>query len=381
MAKMKYCKTCIMPDTTEGASFDKAGNCKGCQAQNTKKNVDWQARKKDLDKILKKYKSKNSNYDCIIPISGGKDSVYQLHVICKEYGLKPLCVTFNHGGFTKTGLYNLHNALDQFNVDHVQLTLNNDLVKRIQKRSIETLGDYCWHCHNLVSTFTLQVAVMYNIPLIIWGESGAEYGHQGADYNKIVKFDKDYFKNLSSKLTPEEFKCEYITDRDLHLCNNPDSDFLDSVVGIHLGNYIPWDTEGQVKLIKKLYNWKGREVGGSYKDYKSIECSFEPMHEHLCLLKRGYARTSLQVSQEIREGKKTRKEGFDLVNRYERIIPRTLGYYLQRAGINPKKLRQWILPLKHEKTLNQEISLGKEWRNTAEDGKPFYERLIEEMRD
>ena len=375
---MEYCKKCVMPNTTEASNF-KNGLCPGCQAQKSKKAVNWNKKHKELDKIMDNAKkSAGNNYDCIVPISGGKDSVYQLHIVCKEYGLKPLAVTFNHGGFTQTGMYNLLNALDKFNIDHIMFTLNNDLIKRIQKRSIETIGDYCWHCHNMVNSFTLQMACQYRIPLIVWGESGAEYGHQGADYNNIVRFDKDYFTKLSSKLTPEEFACEYISIRDLYPCNVPNDTFLDLIIGIHLGNYIPWDTESQVKMIKEVYGWRGREVGGSYKDYKSIECSFEPMHEYLCLLKRGYGRTSLQASQEVRDGIITKNEAKTLVDHYERIKPKHLVYYLKRIGMLPQQMTCIVNKMRH-KNMDANWINGKEWRECNEDGKPWAERFLEDM--
>lgn len=374
---VKYCSKCVMPETTEGASFNEDGLCMGCQAQETKKEVYWPDKRKELDAILEEAKDcAGDNYDCIVPISGGKDSCYQLHVIVKEYGMKPLAVTFNHGGFTKTGLYNLYTCLDKFNVDHMQFTLNNDLIKRIQKRSIETIGDYCWHCHAMVNSYTLQTAVNYNIPLIIWGESGAEYGHQGATYNNVVKFDKDYFTKLSSKLSMEEFACEYISQRDLFPAQLPDDKDCENITGIFLGNYMPWDAEKQVEFIKKEYGWKTREVSGTYKDYKSIECSFEPMHEFTCYLKRGFARGSLQAAQEVREGKLTIEEAFKLINKYERIEPKHLDYFIKRTGLTATEFRNKIDKLKHGKIAGLNLPAAKEWREVEEDGKPYTERLL-----
>lgn len=374
--ELNYCKKCVMPDTTEGANF-KDGECMGCQAQKTKVDVNWEAKKKELIKILEEAKKgAGDNYDCIVPISGGKDSVYQLHVICKEFNMKPLAVTFNHGGFTKTGQYNLWNALKKFNIDHLQFTLNDNTIKKIQKRSIETIGDYCWHCHSMVNSITIQTAVNYGINLVIWGESGAEYGHQGATYNNVVKFDEKYFEKVSSKLTSEEFAKGDLTMRDLYPSKLPPVEKCKNIIGIHLGNYIPWNTEEQVKLIKKEYDWKEREVSGSYKKYKSIECSFEPIHEFLCYLKRAYARTSLQASQDIRDGNITRNEAFELVEKYERIEPKHLEYFLERVGMTPVEFREAVDKLKHEKVEAINLHTYTEWRNVEEDGAPFADRFI-----
>jgi N-acetyl sugar amidotransferase len=370
-----------MPETTEGANFNENGECMACQAQKIKYEVDWKAKRKELDKILTKAKEEaGNNYDCIVPISGGKDSIYQLHVICKEYGMKPLAVTFNHGGFTKTGFYNLQNCLKQFNIDHFQFSLNDEVIKKIQKRSIETIGDYCWHCHSMVASITLQTAVNYGINLIVWGESGAEYGHQGATYNNIVKFDKDYFTKLSSKFSSEEFCNEELTMRDLYPASLPSEEQCKNLVGIHLGNYMPWNAEGQVKFVKETYGWKEREVSGSYKKYKSIECSFEPIHEFLCYLKRGYARTTLQASQEIREGVLNKEQAMYLINKYERIEPKHLNYFLERVGLTGIEFRNIIEKLKHEKIKGINLPADKEWRKVEEDGEPCVDRFIKEMK-
>jgi len=377
MYKMKYCSKCIMPETVEGQKFDKKGECITCQAQGTKKDVDWAKREKELERILKEAKENSgNNYDCIVPISGGKDSLYQLHVIKKHYGLKPLAVTFNHNWFTKTGFRNLLTCLEKLDIDHIMFTPNRKLVNNIAKRSVETIGDACWHCHAGVAAFTLKAAVMYGIKLIIWGESGAEYGHQGATYNNMVKFDKDYFTKLSAKLSTDEFSCDYISMKDLFPFELPTEEECKNINGIHLGNYIKWDTERQVNLVKRVYGWKGREIGGSYKDYKSAECCMAGIHDFLCYLKRGFGRSSIQSSQEIREGKLSRDEALELIKKYERIEPIQLNYFLEIAGLTPIEFREQIEKLRHE-AINFPLTADKEWRDVKEERKPYFLELIE----
>ena len=90
---MKYCTNCLLPDTKPDLQFDENGICDACRAAEEKEKIDWNKRKSELKEILNKYKSKgNGNYDCIIPVSGGKDSHYQTHVIKNEFGLNPLVV-------------------------------------------------------------------------------------------------------------------------------------------------------------------------------------------------------------------------------------------------------------------------------------------------
>ncbi|MEK9907417.1 MAG: N-acetyl sugar amidotransferase, partial [Gammaproteobacteria bacterium] len=113
-----------MPETTEGIGFDENGICRACNSSEQKMHINWEERSKSLERILDKAKKdaekKNSSYDCMVPISGGKDSAYQLHVLTKVYKLRVLAVTFSHNWYSKIGTYNLLNCLEEFDVDHIQ---------------------------------------------------------------------------------------------------------------------------------------------------------------------------------------------------------------------------------------------------------------------
>ena len=112
---LRYCTRCCLPETMEGVTFDEPGMCTPCRSSEQKMRIDWAARERELRALLEYHKSRaGSNYDCIILISGGKDSHFQLHVLTKVYQMKPLAVTFNHNWFTETGLDNLSNALEKF---------------------------------------------------------------------------------------------------------------------------------------------------------------------------------------------------------------------------------------------------------------------------
>ena len=107
---MRYCKNCVSPDTRPGISIDINGICSGCYGQSLKEEkINWEERKKKFITICKNAKTISNNYDCIVPISGGKDSCFQLHVLVKKYNIKPLAVTFSHNWFTEVGKKNLWN--------------------------------------------------------------------------------------------------------------------------------------------------------------------------------------------------------------------------------------------------------------------------------
>lgn len=375
---LRYCTKCIMSETVEGQSFDEQGLCKTCQSQAQKQNIDWVARREVLGKILADAKANaGNNYDCVIPISGGKDSTWQMHVLVKVFNMKPLAVTFSHNWFTKTGWYNLMNGLEKFNLDHVMFTPSRQLVNKCARRSVETIGDACWHCHSGIAAFVLKMAVTYKIPLIVWGESTAEHGR--ATYNKPDKFDRDYFLRVSAKLTNEQFACEYLSLRDLFPFEVPSIEECEAIGlnGIHLGDYLYWDAEKQVEFIKKEYGWKGTQVEGAYKDYKSVECSMAGIHDFLCYLKRGYGRASVQASSDIRDGIICREEGFALAEMYEQIEPESLKHFLEVAGMTREEMYEKISAMRSEKIRNKNIATYTEWRDILEAGKPFMQRLID----
>jgi N-acetyl sugar amidotransferase len=331
---MTYCTRCCLPDTVEGIKFDDAGVCLACQSYDQKSEIDWASREKTLANLLNYYKTLPGDYDCIVPISGGKDSTYQLHIICKVYGMRALAVTFSHNWFSEVGKLNLENALEKFNVDHIMFTPNRSLVNRLARQSLFEIGDACWTCHAGVGAFPLQVAVKWKIPLLIWGESIAESSGRATHKEPGQKFDRDYFTKQSAKLTDQDMACEEIPLRELSPFRLPDYKELEGVRGIHLGDYINWDTEAQVEFIKEEYGWLEDDVEGTYKRYKSVECKMAGVHDYLCYLKRGYGRATIHASEDVRAGRLTREQGFELARQYDPVEPNALREYKRITGFN-----------------------------------------------
>jgi N-acetyl sugar amidotransferase len=337
---LRYCVRCCIPQTQEGVIFDELGVCQACQSAEQKIHIDWTARERVLRGILDEARSKaGNNYDCIIPISGGKDSTFQLHVLTKVYGMKPLAVTFSHNWFSETGWYNLQNSLEQFNVDHVMFTPNRSLVNRLAKHSLAGIGDACWHCHAGVGAFPLQAAVRFNIPLLIWGESIAESSGRASYLNPVRKFDREYFTKVSAKLRPDQMVREDVSERDLYPFNVPSVEDCErvGVMGIHLGDYIFWDDERQTEFVRDNYGWRETQVEGSFKRYKSAECIMPGVHDLACYVKRGYGRASFHASVDVRAGLLSRDEAWDLIARNDGVRPEGLDYYLKITGMTEEE--------------------------------------------
>jgi N-acetyl sugar amidotransferase len=378
---MKYCTRCCMPESQEGTVFDEMGICRACQSSEQKIHINWVEREKKLRSIFEEAKRKaGDNYDCIIPISGGKDSMFQMHVLKEVYDMKPLAVTCNHNWYSKTGWYNLFNFLEKFNVDHIMFTPNRGLVNRLAKKSLSEIGDVCWHCHAGPPAFVLNIAVKYNIPLLVWGESIAD-GSGKASYMNPVKFNREYFLKVSGKVGSEKMIGDEISKRDLFPFTLPTPEEYDKaeINGIHLGDYIFWDEERQVEFIRDTYGWRETEMEGTYKGYKSAECIMSGMHDFTCYLKRGFGRATWQACQDVRQGLLTREEGFELINTNDPVRPEALDYYLKITGMSEDEFFRIMKEKRVPQLKDEEVPVLKKRHRNRERILPFAEQLLEEL--
>jgi len=379
IASLKYCTRCCVPETQEGVIFDEMGICTACRSSEEKMHIDWLARERRLREILDSAKqSAGNSYDCVLPISGGKDSFFQAHVLVKVYGLKPLAVTFNQNWVSETGFYNLQRCLEVFDLDHLQFTPARGLVNRLAKKSLGTIGDACWHCHSGVGAFPLQVATRFKIPLLVWGESIAENDGRASYANPGQKFDRDYFTKVSAKLTADEMVGGDISAKDLHPFQLPSYEEIEDtgVWGLHLGDYLFWDEERQTEWIKDVYGWRETEMEGAYKGYKSAECIMSGVHDFTCYLKRGFGRTTWQASVDVRNGLLTREEGFELVKKYDQERPDALDYYLKITGLSEEEFHNQISKKKLDQLINIELPIHPKARPNTEKLVPFVQQII-----
>jgi N-acetyl sugar amidotransferase len=381
-AHLQYCTRCCIPETQHGVKFDEMGICQACQSSEQKIHINWVERERALKKILEDAKAKaGNNYDCIIPISGGKDSTYQLHVLTKVYGMKPLAVTFSHNWWSESGWYNLQNSLELFNVDHVAFTPNRALINKLVKKSVEGIGDVSWHDHAGVGSFPLQIAVRFKIPLLIWGESLAENSGRATYADPVHTFDREYFIQQSARLRSEEMVDADVSARDLFPFTVPSQEEIDAVGvwGLHLGDYLFWDDERQTEFLRDTYGWKETQMEGTYKRYKSVEDIMSGMHDFTCYLKRGYGRATEQASVDVRNGLITRDEGFALIREHDSVRPDALDYYLNISGSTEEQFYATMEKLRHPRMHGIDIPVTSKSAPNEERLLPFPEQLMEKF--
>lgn len=321
---MKRCTKCLYPETTRPfIHFDDDGVCSGCRVHEEKEKIDWDERKKQLDKIADNYRGEYG-YDCIIPVSGGKDSHYQVHYVVNELKLKPLLVTFNHLDNSNVGIRNLENMIVKFGLDHIRFTPSPEVVKKCCRHATKTMADPFWHEHAGIYTFPVTIAVLYKIPLIIWGEYGfadltGMYSHK--DYIEMTK--KNRQEHGMRGMEAEDFlegNEEGLTLRDLEFTMYPTDKEIKEVgiKGIYLSNYIKWNPIEQTKTMIDLYDFCTDTKERTFNKYENVECYFnDSVHDYMKYLKYGYGRATDHASQLIRYGYITRKEGERLVAHFD----------------------------------------------------------------
>ncbi len=324
---MKFCTICLYPDTKPGLHFDENGVCFACKWHELKNTIDWNSRKKELEKILDKYKNKDGNsYDCIIPISGGKDSHYLAYVIIKEFGLKPLLVNFHPLDQTAIGRENLEN-LKSLGADCIEFTPNPLVYKKLAKFGLVELGDYQWPEHLGIFTIPYKIAAQYKIPLLIWAETPNEYG-VGDNYDGIYVNDREFQEKFQGffldKIKPEDMVKYNFEKRDLLPYFFPSQKETDDIgiTGIFLGSYLKWDIFKQMDIVKSV-GFKEDKITkeGTYDSWENLDVKYTVFHDYFKFLKFGFGRTTDHVSIEIRYGRMTRDEGLKRIKEFEGKIP------------------------------------------------------------
>jgi len=333
---MKQCTKCVVPETVDTITFDENGVCSVCQQIKYRdEKIDWEERRKELDILVADYRGKGL-YDCVIPFSGGKDSTYQLWFIVKKLKLKPLVIRFNHWGYRPLIEENNTRTFKILGVDTFEFKPNWRVVRELMLESLKRRGDFCWHCHTGIYAGVMQIALRFEIPLIIWGESLAEY-HSWFTYEEMEEVDEKRFNRaMNQGITADdmyEFLQGRVEKRDLWMFTYPSRKELMRIKcrSICLGNYIKWDIKKHVEIIKKDLGWKGQQVEGvppNY-EYEKIECWFQGARDYAKYVKRGYARTNHLASIDIRNNRLSRDEALAITQEYDGKRPASLDRFLK----------------------------------------------------
>lgn len=321
---MRYCKRCVLPDSRPGLVIGPDGICSACKGIEYKNRIDWAQRKLWLEAIIDKAKKRRSGYDCLIPVSGGKDSTWQV-VKCLEYGLKILAVTWRSPARTSLGQRNLDNLI-RLGVDHIDYSINREVERRFMYKALVRTGSTAVPMHMALYSIPLKVAVAMNIPLVIWGESPhMEYGGSGKDraYGKL-DFHWLARHGILQGTSASDWISRDLTRKDLEPYFMPrEKDFYGKdIKSIFLGYYMPWDPRRSLRVAKAngfMVRSAGPKTG--YYNYADIDCDFISIHHYFKWLKFGFTRLFDNLSIEIRNGRMTRDDAIRVIRRSGPQVP------------------------------------------------------------
>ena len=326
MRHIRYCARCVMPETKPDLFIDADGVCSACRNFERRQVVDWEQRRQELVTILDRYRARNGGgYDCIVPVSGGKDSTFQALRLL-ELGLNPLCVTATTDHLTALGRRNIEN-LKGLGVDYVEVTTNPAVRRRINRLALTQVGDISWPEHVTIFTIPVRMAVQFGVPLIVWGENPQnEYGGPAgaAADSTLTRRWLEEFGGLLGLRVSDLVGQEGIEAKHLIQYTYPTDEELArvGVTGLFLGYYVPWDGYANALYAQGHgFSTYDRPVEGSLVNYENLDNAQTGIHDYFKFLKYGFGRATDLACLHIRRRRLARADAVRLVKRHDGKFP------------------------------------------------------------
>ena len=345
--ELKFCTNCLFPETKPDLFFDENGLCSACKAANQKNaGIDWKKREEDFLEIINDYKKDGVGYDCLIPVSGGKDSTYQAYFMKEVCGMNPLCVCFETTTPTELGNKNLDN-ISKLGIDVIHFKKNHEVYKKMVIEGFKRIGDEMWPNHIGIFTIPVMFAVKLNIPLIIWGENPQmEYGGPDLRSVKSQVLDRKWleeFGGLLGNRIEDMIGVNGLTKKELTPYFYPLDEEINKVgvTGIFLGSYFFWDAKKQLEIIlKNGFSLKtDGPVEGTYTNYENLDEKMHGLHDYLKYVKYGFGRATDHASIDIRNNRLTRKQGLEKVNEFDGKYPHYgIKTFIKYSGMAKKEI-------------------------------------------
>lgn len=364
---MQYCKRCVIPEIAVNIIFDDEGICSACRVSEELASLDdsfWTEREQRFKKLCDEYRgnSVGGDYDCIVAVSGGKDSYWQTHLIKNVYGLNPLLVTYHGNNFLPEGQGNLDRMRDVFDVDHLVFGPGVGTLKELNKHCFKKMGDMNWHAHAGIKIFPVAAAVRFRIPIVVWGEitwtvSGMFSPDDYVEYNKRTVIEHDLRGYRWEDMANEETG---LTENNLNWLKFPSDEALSDVGvrGIYIGNYFKWDPNQHAKEMQDKYSFEtAREpFERTYRMMSNLDDMHENgIHDYMKFVKFGYGRATDHASKDIRDGYITREEGVELVRKYDHVKPqKDLQRWLSYVGMTEKEFDEIADSFRNERVWAKE---------------------------
>lgn len=342
---VRWCKKCLYPSlSATPMEFDESGVCMGCRMAESQVETppqEWERRRQLLIGIMEQARDRTGQrHDCVIGVSGGKDSYFQTHYIKNVLGLNPLLVTYYGNNYTPVGEKNLRQMATVFDVDHIIYSPGVELLKKLNRLGFIVMGDMNWHNHIGIATLPLRLALQNKIPLVVYGEHGyADLCGQFSanDFvewtyrNRLEHFARGYDWNFMvgrEGITAQQMAAyQYPTDQEI---------FDLGLRSIYLGNYIPWNGNANAKLAQELYGFSisDEPFERTYRRGSNLDDMHENgAHDYLKFVKFGYGRCTDHATKDIRSGVMDRQKGLELVRKHDPVKPKDIQRWLEYVGM------------------------------------------------
>lgn len=319
---MKYCTKCVMPNTRPGITFDENGVCCACKAHEVKKNIDWTARHKELEVLCDKYRGMNgAGYDCMIAVSGGKDSHFQVNYMKNVMRMNPLLVSVEDNfPMTEAGLHNIKNISEEFGCNIISLKPDIKAQKTLMRYTFEKYGKPTWFIDRLIYSYPLMMALKFNTPLLVYGENVShEYG--GEDSEETYSAREQIFNGVANEMDNNELcKLPGIDERVLAITEAPTREQIATLDPMYLSYFVPWNSVANYKFAKKhgfhdlVGEWKRTQT---VEDFDQIDSRAYLVHPWLKYPKFGHSSATDYASRFIRYGMISRDEAIRLVREHD----------------------------------------------------------------
>ena len=314
-----WCSSCVNASTRPRIAFDGRGRCNACSWSERKRDIDWSTRKDELAELLARFRSSDGSYDCVVPVSGGKDGSYVSYQLKRRYGMNPITVTVTPPLETELGRANL-NAFISSGFDHVQIDINPTTMRRLNRSGFEVAGFPYFGWLTAITSAVLSFAARAGVSLVFYGEDGeVEYGGStetashalyGIDYIRRV-----YLEGFHSSV----ITASGVTESDLNQFRFPDGADADRLAIAHWSYFENWDPYRNYLVAKEHCGLREALMSntGTFTNFAQNDQSLYPLHTYLMYLKFGFCRATQDAGIEIRRGAMTREQGVNLVRLYD----------------------------------------------------------------
>lgn len=351
---MYYCSRCVLPSTKPGLTIDAQGVCSACRSVEKKHQIDWDARAARLGALADRIRGTNGNgYECIVPVSGGKDSCYQAYMMSKVYRLRTLVVVVVPHLQTTEGIENLNALVEGLGVDLIKVSVRPATLQKIRRIALLDIGNPSYADHRVVFSAVARVASFYNAPLVVWGEDiGVEFGGNVAASAEEGSADDLINNDLFREIGFEELLAGRVPQNQLFFYQYPSRDELarKNIKTIYLGYYHWWDGWKHYQ-VARLFGFKPRQAGplsGNVLAYDNIDEKLCEIHIWFKLLKFGFWRPTDQCCYLIWNGYMQREEAVEHVRAKQYEFPQEyLDEFLDY----------------HELTNSEFFACAERWRN------------------